>query len=469
MSTATEALLARLEAAEKLLRSATTHKTTISKLQSAAVIDLIHDCSQKADVDASVMATISDKVLSISWCDEHLQAILSSLANGSAKPKRRMQQDFQSICSFLTQSQWDHLKLPDVELSTRVEFFLKSAIHLGCKNLSEPTIKRFVSTCMVLHFDSKTLMTLTMDSKKAMLKHAKTTHARLSRWVEPSVYLLKLPASPSALKIDHPKHYAEIYVDELPVQSQISEALVLSVDASYQCRGGSNNTQLAINQQSVPANGDMQTMMQMMMQFMSHHASPGVKLDFTRARPKPKSLLNLEDETPVHEAATSLEMPAPICSPPKPAAEIAPAAVLPETSSITGAAEIAPPAADVGNEMLNAILVREGVSKAQSKKRSSSEISSTPSKPLAIAGKASTTSKKTPEKSKASKAVKAGKPTMAHEKSRSQFMCRTGLSSKEHGRGQNVAFCYGPDAEYKTMAAAKKAAESWVKEKTTVH
>ena len=462
MATAREALLARLEAAEKLLRTATTHKTTISKLQSAAVIDLIQDYFQKAEVDASLMATISDKVLSINWCDEHLQAILSSLAGGSAKPKRRMQQDSQSICSFLTQTQWDHLKLPDAELSTRIEFFLKSAIRLGCKNPSEPTIKRFVSICMVLHFDSKTLMTLTMDSKKAMLKHAKTTHARLSRYVEPAVYLLKLPASPSALKIDHPKHYAEIYVDELPVQSQVSEAVVLSVDASYQCRGGSNNTQLAMN--SVPANGDMQAMMQMMMQFMSHHVSPGVKLDFTRAK-KPKSLLNLEDEMPVQQAATSLEMPAPICSPPKPAAEIAPAAVLPETSLTTGDVEIAPPATDVGNEMLDAILGKDRASKTI-KKRVLSEIDSTPSKPAAIPQKASTTSKKTPEKSKASKTGKAGRPTMSHEKSRSQFMCRTGLSSKVHGRGQNVAFCYGPDAEYKTMGAAQKAAQSWVKERT---
>ena len=50
------------------------------------------------------------------------------------------------------------------------------------------------------------------------------------------------------------------------------------------------------------------------------------------------------------------------------------------------------------------------------------------------------------------------KPEVSHEKSRSQYLCRTGVK----GPGQNFAMPCGKDKKFATAAAACAAAEKWL-------
>ena len=491
----------------------TPRHAAVSTIQKAAAIELLQDLTAKRSLSGEEVAHISDLIMQATWAHGHADELLQILANG-AVPKRRKQQEFFAATTYLNQARWNRFTNPNCDLNGKADFFANFvACNLDCINPTEPTYKHWASQILVAHFDKDTCRSLDRGSKYALMGHLKKEHKKnVKNRPAPAIYMLKLPSDPQELRNLHPQMFHGLFAEgEEPSGSRLDETLVMAMDASFQCRGGLGSSSAIAK--AMPAAGMtaadsfsvnfLPQLMQGLASFMQNSGTmPGTIPGSQHTPPHGgarRSWRALEDHPGMASAAGPLQMASPPSAdatagaqPQAHGAPLAKAAPLPmlrdgptdEAAAKTEEAESEDSAKSPGDVMLDAILARDAASKlaASAKKRAAKEMLrvatlETAARPPApetakkpkLAGKgasehATPTAKKAKLAGKGASEHESAKPTkasMSHERSRSQFLCRTGVKGEA-----SVKFRYrmanGDAAEYATEKAANAAANKWL-------
>ena len=516
MSTSSLQLARRLGAARLALAGVegTPRHASVSNIQKAAAIELLQDVTAKRSLSGEEVAHISDLIMQATWAHGHADELLQILANG-AVPKRRKQQEFFAATTYLNQARWNRFTNPNCDLNGKADFFANFvACNLDCINPTEPTYKHWASQILVAHFDKDTCRSLDRGSKYALMGHLKKEHKKnVKNRPAPAIYMLKLPSDPQELRNLHPQMFQGLFAEgEEPSGSRLDETLVMAMDASFQCRGGLGSSSAIAK--AMPAAGMtaadsfsvnfLPQLMQGLASFMQNSGTlPGTIPGFQHTPPHGggrRSWRALEDHPGMASAAGPLQMASPPSAdatagaqPQAHGAPLAKAAPLPmlrdgptdEAVAPTPEAESEEDSAkSPGDILLDAILARDAASKlaASEKKRAAKEMLrvatlETAARPPApetakkpkLAGKGASehampTAKKAKLAGKGASEHESAKPTkasMSHERSRSQFLCRTGVKGEA-----SVKFRYrmpnGDAAEYATEKAANAAANKWL-------
>ena len=509
MSTCSLQLARRLGAARLALAGVegTPRHASVSNIQKAAAIELLQDVTASRSLSGEEVAHISDLIMQATWAHGHADELLQILAKG-AVPKRRKQQEFFAATTYLNQARWNRFTNPNCDLNGKADFLANFvACDLDCINPTEPTYKHWTSQILVAHFDKDTCRSLDRGSKYALMAHLKKQHKlNVKNRPAPTIYMLKLPSDPQELRNLHPQMFQGLFAEgEEPSGSRLDETLVMAMDASFQCRGGLGSSSAIAK--AMPAAGMtaadsfsvnfLPQLMQGLASFMQNSGTlPGTIPGFQHTPPHGgarRSWRALEEHPGMASAAGPLQMASPPSAdatagaqPQAHGAPLAKAAPLPmlrdgptdEAAAKTEEAESEDSAKSPGDVMLDAILARDAASKlaASAKKRAAKDMlrvetaarPPTAKKPK-LAGKgasehATPTAKKAKLAGKGASEHESAKPTkasMSHERSRSQFLCRTGVKGEA-----SVKFRYrmpnGDAAEYATEKAANAAANKWL-------
>jgi hypothetical protein len=525
MSTSSLQLARRLGAARLALAGVegTPRHASVSNIQKAAAIELLQDVTAKRSLSGEEVAHISDLIMQATWAHGHADELLQILANG-AVPKRRKQQEFFAATTYLNQARWNRFTNPNCDLNGKADFFANFvACNLDCINPTEPTYKHWASQILVAHFDKDTCRSLDRGSKYALMGHLKKQHKKnVKNRPAPAIYMLKLPSDPQELRNLHPQMFQSLFAEgEEPSGNRLDETLVMAMDASFQCRGGMGSSSAiapAMPAAGMNAHADSFSFLPQVIQGLASFlqnsgALPGTIPGFQHTPPHGgarRSWRALEDHPGMASAAGPLQMASPpsaagplqMASPPsadatagaQPQAHGAPlakAAPLPmlrdgptdEAVAPTEEAESEEDSAkSPGDILLDAILARDAASKlaASEKKRAAKEMlrvaeaaarppaPETAKKPKLASNGASEHATPTAKKAKLAgkgasehESAKPTKASMSHERSRSQFLCRTGVKGEA-----SVKFRYrmpnGDAAEYATEKAANAAANKWL-------
>ena len=511
MSTSSLQLARRLGAARLALAGVegTPRHASVSNIQKAAAMELLQDVTAKRSLSGEEVAHISDLIMQATWAHGHENELLQILANG-AVPKRRKQQEFFAATTYLNQARWNRFTNPNCDLNAKADFFANFvACDLDCINPTEPTYKHWASQILVAHFDKDTCRSLDRGSKYALMDHLKKQHKKnVKNRPAPAIYMLKLPSDPQELRNLHPQMFQGLFAEgEEPSGSRLDETLVMAMDASFQCRGGlGSSTAIAkpMPAAGMTAHADSFSFLPQVIQglaslLQNSGTLPGTIPGFQHTPPHGggrRSWRALEDHPGMASAAGPLQMASPPSAdatagaqPQAHGAPLAKAAPLPmlrdgptdEAVAPTEEAESEDSAKSPGDILLDAILARDAASKlaASEKKRAAKDMLrvETAARPPApetakkpkLAGKgasehATPTAKKAKLAGKGASEHESAKPTkasMSHERSRSQFLCRTGVKGEA-----SVKFRYrmanGDAAEYATEKAANAAANKWL-------
>ena len=523
MSTSSLQLARRLGAARLALAGVegTPRHIAVSTIQKAAATELLQDLTAKRSLSGEEVAHISDLIMQATWAHGHADELLQILANG-AVPKRRKQQEFFAATTYLNQARWNRFTNPNCDLNGKADFFANFvACNLDCINPTEPTYKHWASQILVAHFDKDTCRSLDRGSKYALMDHLKKEHKKnVKNRPAPAIYMLKLPSDPQELRNLHPQMFQGLFAEgEEPSGSRLDETLVMAMDASFQCRGGlasSSAIAKAMPAAGMTAHADSFSFLPQVIQglasFLQNSGTlPGTIPGFQHTPPHGgarRSWRALEEHPGMASAAGPLQMASPPSAdatagaqpqahgagaqPQAHAAGAQPkAAPLPiymprdgptdEAVAPTGEAESEGSAKSPGDILLDAILARDAASKlaASEKKRAAKEMLrvETAARPPApetakkpkLAGKgasehATPTAKKAKLAGKGASEHESAKPTkanMSHERSRSQFLCRTGVKG-EASEKFRYRMPNGDAAEYATEKAANAAANKWL-------
>lgn len=530
MATIMMQLTRRLGAARLALQDVdvpTGRQIVMSSIQKTATQELLSDAVASQRLTGEEMARLSDLITEIKWAPGHADELLASIS-GKTAPKRRRQQDFRSATSYMTHGRWTALLNPNSDLNAKADFMANFLADLDCINPTEPTYKRLTADICVAHFDKDTARGLSVASKYALMDHLKKEHKRIVLKKCPvPIYLLKLPADPNSLRAENAALFQKLFHNAEPMQSRLDETLVISIDNSFGCRGGSRSCVALAPPATAaaPASTDLATMLAgllpQLLQALPGASPQGPSFSFTprhRQSGAKRSLRALDecpeyDESPervprrarvdispsMHNAAAGIAT-----REAKPAnkdgislgqehddedgqASATETTILGEDSEKAAEEQ---PSKSPGDILLDAIVARDDLSKrnasakAAAKRKLAAEEKLAAKKVEAMLAaeakidaeaKLTTNADVKASKVKASKKAfdtlsaktspvlpqKRDKSGISHERSRSQFLCRM--------QGQpSMKFRYllpdGSPGEHHSEAAAKKAADKWMKD-----
>jgi len=513
MATVVQQVIRRLDTARDVMSRITPQQhAKVSNLQKSAVSELLAHAITLG-VSAENVAMLTDKCVAANFLPADLDELLSVLAQKTAE-KRRKQQNFLYASSYVSEGLWEKLLSPETDLQMRCDMWVQHVTRLDCINPTEPSVKRWVAELLCMQHGREELQSISKDSKVSLMKHLKTSlkkQVRSDRSV--FVYLHELPADPADLASKQPEFYNRLFSDSTaaavigkrPAKNPLDQALVIAVDASFNCRGGGGFEAPRAAPSSRVQGSDMQQCMQMFMNMMGGMMQQGIardplaNLQISRSR----SFAALRSDTPELQPAPLALQPAPLAltvggeagqsagidsaggllqsagqsaggllqikdiQQPVPAPE-APVVVQSEVSAPAPVVAQAQP----GNAMLDAILARAAAKKSAAsaaKKDATPAASAAKVAPAKKAGAADCQLPLPPAKKArkpneamvrefvmASMATPCPKVGLSHETTRSQFLVRV------PGTGSTKFRYAGCNAEYRSEAAAKKAALEFV-------
>jgi hypothetical protein len=311
----TRTIKARVGAARILLEqhvAGSAIHVTVSRLQTAAIIELI---GQSA-LSNQVKADLSTTVLGMKLNQPDMQAILEALSEGvavSLAKRRRVQQNWMAVHNYGTAEFWARLQDPVMPGSCKLNLILQLAIGLGCRLPTEPSIKWMTSWWLAVAESPEHVAMMDGAAKKTMLGHVKATFDGLRKAAgDPVVFLDKLPDNPVAFLRDSPGLYHGCFMADPPVVPAMSIQIIAAIDMSYGCRGGATKLQpQASTTLAVPAvslqlgDSPMERMASMMFQRMEAMATSQQRImemamgatPSHRANPRP--LAALADSSPL--------------------------------------------------------------------------------------------------------------------------------------------------------------------------
>jgi hypothetical protein len=311
----TRAIKARVGAARLLLEqhvAGSALHATVSRLQTAAIIELIGQSSLSSQVRADLSCT----VLAMKLAQPDMQAILEALGDGVASnvaKRRRVQQNWMAVHNYGTAEFWTRLQDPAMPGSCKLNLILQLAIGLGCRLPTEPSMKWMTSWWLSVAEAPSEVAKMDGAGKKAMLAHVKATFDGLRKAAgDPVVFLDKLPDNPVCFLRDFPSLYNPFFAADPPVVPGMSIQLIAALDMSYGCRGGAAklqpqaSTHLALPAAASLQLGDspMERMAAMMFQRMEAMATSQQRImemamSGTAHRANPRPLAALAGDTPL--------------------------------------------------------------------------------------------------------------------------------------------------------------------------
>jgi hypothetical protein len=312
----TRAIKARVGAARILLEqhvAGSAIHVTVSRLQAAAIMELI---GQSA-LSSQVKADLSSTVLGMKLHQPDMQAILGALSEGvvvSLAKRRRVQQNWMAVHNYGTAEFWTRLQDPVMPGSCKLNLILQLAIGLGCRLPTEPSIKWMTSWWLAVAESPEHVAMMDGAAKKTMLAHVKATFDGLRKAAgDPVVFLDKLPDNPVAFLRDCPSLYQGCFVADPPVVPAMNIQTIAAIDMSYGCRGGAAklqpqaSTTLALPAASAASlqlgDSPMERMAGMLFQRMEAMASSQQRImemamGAASHRPNPRPLAALADSSP---------------------------------------------------------------------------------------------------------------------------------------------------------------------------
>ena len=254
MATIQTQIQLRLGGAREALQNAagSSRKASVSHIQKTAANELIADAVAKGGLSSEDIARISDEINEIQWMPGHADELLQSLICKTDKKKRRKQQDFRRITSFMNCARWTAILDPNIDLYAKAYLMSLHGAEMDCINPTEPTYKRWTAEVFAMHYDRDTCRGLSLQAKFALMDHIKKEHKKIvAARPTPAIYMQQLPNDPRSLATENPALFQKLYCDgEEPKKTRLDEAVVVDIDNSFGCRGGgghkSNPTSTAL-------------------------------------------------------------------------------------------------------------------------------------------------------------------------------------------------------------------------------
>jgi hypothetical protein len=465
-------------------------KASMSKTHTEHVIKVINRSSftmseldelGKAAVAVALMTDDKERVL------QALSAKYDAKALGpSETPGADLYQNYESAAHFVPQRVWEKIK----EGSS--DNFFELLAKLGLRSPSEATFQAMAIIFMVAGDGEDKALSLSVESKNHVVKAVKKWWKKYIAWPTTAPgraleWIAKLPPTSSELLKECPTTYHLAYIEDTPSPCPISVSTMSAMRETTRMRMGRVSKAAAPTPPSMmeAISQFMPALMQVMMpafgqlQGMQGHAGSPLNLQFPQ-RPALRTPLMLqcgeeEVSTPCRSSSSSSLSSFTQSSPVLPRAGTWPAApnepVLQPLPADVSQLEVPHDDAvgegcrKVDESVLQWITPIKATSSTKSKlsvseaaavvaeayaskARSSQRVMKRPAAALHLADE------KDLEESPPKKLGKCGeKPNYCHEKSRLQFLARTGIK----GKGQSTQFPY-------TNAATMKTAESKAKE-----
>jgi hypothetical protein len=280
----TRAIKARVGAARLLLQqhvAGSALHVTVSRLQAAAIIELIG----QSTLSSQVRADLSGTVLAMNLHQPDMHAVLGALTDGvavsSLAKRRRMQQNWMAVHNYGTAEFWTRLQDPAMPGSCKLDLILQLAIGLGCRLPTEPSMKWMTSWWLSAAEEPSEVAKMDGAAKKTMLAHIKATFDGLRKAAgDPVLFLEKLPENPVSFLKDYPSLYHVCFAAGPPVVPTMSIQNIAAIDMTYGCRGGAAKLQpQAASQLALPnvqlqlGDSPMERMASMMFQRMEAMAT----------------------------------------------------------------------------------------------------------------------------------------------------------------------------------------------------
>ena len=181
MATIQTQIQLRLGAAREALKNAagTGREASVSHIQKTAANELIADAVAKGGLSSEDIARISDEISEIQWMPGHADELLQSLICKTDKKKRRKQQDFRRITSFMNCARWKAILDPNIDLYAKAYLMSLHGAEMDCINPTEHSYNKWTSETIAAHFDKDTCRSMSKHSKFALMEYVKKEHKRI--------------------------------------------------------------------------------------------------------------------------------------------------------------------------------------------------------------------------------------------------------------------------------------------------
>lgn len=181
---------------------------------------------------------LSELALAVPWHEPHRKAVAEAFVPTlDVKARRMPMQDFTALHEYFTAAEWAVFG-KRCSMTLVLELVRSRATALGCRAPSEPTLKWVTSIVLVLSTDQEQLLSmpgaLKHDVMKTVRKDFKQSTRRLDRPVD---VIEALPRTPAGLLQSSPASFRAAFPNDGPIPCPIDVARIMSVDASFRCRG----------------------------------------------------------------------------------------------------------------------------------------------------------------------------------------------------------------------------------------
>lgn len=461
-----EILILRLRGIQTLLETAAVEdRIAISRNQAEVVQHMMQGMSLSADKVGEVAAAIS----SVPWATaSEATTLLQGVGSMVHQRKARAAlQDFELVCSFLSEPVWDML-LADGDFFSKADGLIDHLSQLGLRNPTEKSVAN-VTALLLFACEKSHAKSLSPQHVRGTFLHVKgMLKKKLSK--TPTT-VAGLGTSPCEFRKQNPDVYEAVFCRSPPVNPKIDAVAVYTLGASVQMRSrGSGASPTAVVQ------SDFQSMMQQALQstmlsmLSGMQRSGDVPVTFFKPSRGLKALTAGEGtdsqgtprrEHPSFAVPLSFtgKLPADACDAASSVTHPSPTRALPPAAASEPQTPAAAPVVKrTVDEAAASILAAMGKKKEKRKPTKISKSKGETAKVSGEKGEPATATRKRPAAAVKSESAddddRDGKPpSISIEASRNQVLFRTGLP----GKGQNKIFKYTSEASKdKAIAEAKK-------------
>jgi len=466
MATCSDVLL-RLQAARGLLRDAQgrDHQEA-SQGQSNALLAML----QNVHLSSQDVVKVAAEVSSVPWASESEKtALLGQVATAMQTASRAKQQNFEMICSYLTEQHWQTLLCDTVDFSVKLQTVAGHCQALGLRSPTEPTAAMVAALLMVCCEGPTKARCLQPQYARDVFLHTKAS-LKPHRTVPPHIETVPgLPADVAQFRETCPLTWKAVFSEAKPTTCKLPLPEIVAVSQHFHMRirkstsmsqiglGNSDQSMLAISTAVTQAikhvfgqgTGDIPiTMLRTPCQGRLR-TSMGRVADFAHS-------VGSRDQLAIYQ---------PRDEQPKRAVENLTAGSADDEldGNVDDVAEMSPPPVTPPPKKKTKQTVEEAAAKILSCMSSKADVKACMKRPAAASKadvkacvKRPPTPKPKPAKTLAGASVGDARPCVSIEKSRSQVLYRSGLK----GPGQSKVFKYTDAAsKAKALRDAKKMAE----------
>ena len=418
-------------------------------------------------------ATANQKIASIGFSQERIQELSSKILEATKRSaatadaeRRRPMQDWTALSAYLTEAHWAILADKAQSEVVKVETILVHCLALGLQTPSEITFQYLTAMLGLANLGAHGLQTMPANIRHELLKAVKMHFKRAQvRHSFAGPFVVALPASPQEFALAYPSWYTAAFGDSHPAPTKLTTQEILTATRLIPMRSSradaGQQVQLAPPAQ-VPmislggvehglgqqANQFMMSMFQQMQQMQQvqairrveaqlalEHSSALVAPPLTAAASHVRPLM-LMGKSPADEHLESAQNTTPASSS---SSKPVPKSAADATAAVQAA---------MAGRLAGKVAGDGKLSKAAAKQTKGKQTKSQP-----LPGKH--VKQGGVQKAKHEHKGEGKPPSISLERSRSQFLCRTGF----HGPGQTKTITFNSCGG---EAKAKKKAEAWL-------